>query len=101
MDMSRSAPIAQHSDPPDHRHQGHTTFAHVLDNRQVAPLGVGIVAVDIATEHQSTLVRLADVEMACAERYHAGNERLDWLRHKGLDDVALDRQREPGHGRHA
>src|SRR5260370_20576765 len=54
-----------------------------------------------AAEHQAALVRLADVEMARAERDHAGNQRLDCFRHKCLDDVTLDRKPEPGHARHS
>jgi hypothetical protein len=36
----------------------------VLDDRQVAALGVGIVAVEVAAEDEAALVGLADVEVA-------------------------------------
>jgi len=38
-----------------------------FDRRQIAPLGVGIVAVYISAEHQATLVGLADVEVSSAK----------------------------------
>jgi hypothetical protein len=39
----------------------------MLDGRQIAALGIGIVAVDIAAEDQATLVGLRDIEMPGAE----------------------------------
>ena len=66
--VHQAAPAAQQPQPAEHRHQRHAALAHVLDGRQVAALGVGIVAVDVAAEHQPALVGLADVEMPGAER---------------------------------
>ena len=46
---------------------------HMLDRRQVAAPGIGVVAVDIAAEDEAALVGLRDVEMAHAE----GDDHVD------------------------
>ena len=99
--VHQAAPAPQQPQPPDHRHQRHAALAHVLDRRQVAALGVGVVAVDVAAEHQPALVGLADVEVAGAEGDDVVDQRLDALRHEGLQHVALDRQPQPRERRHA
>ena len=51
-----AAPAAKEAHPADHRHQRHAALADVLDHRQVPALRIGVVAVDIAAEHQPALV---------------------------------------------
>ncbi len=94
--VDETAPRAEHAHAPDCRHQRHAAFTDVLDSRQVAALGVGIVAVDVAAEHQAALVGLADIEMPRPEGDDARNERLDRFRHEGLQHMALDRQPQTG-----
>ena len=66
--MSITPPqVRSSADAADHRHQRHAALADILDHRQVAALGVGVVAVDVAAEDEAALVRLADVEMPGAE----------------------------------
>ena len=50
----------QCADPqaPDDRHERHAAFADILDHREVAALGVGIVAVDVAAENKAALVAI-------------------------------------------
>ena len=82
----------------DHRHQRHAALAHVLDRRQVAALGVGVVAVDVAAEDQAALVGLADVEMPGAEGDDAGRSAASAPSDdEGLQHVALDRQPQARH----
>src|SRR2546430_16728804 len=66
-------------------------------HRQRAALAVAVVAVDGAAEHQSALVRLADVEMSGTVGQDDIEHRLDAFAHEGLQHVALERERE---GRH-
>ena len=66
---------------------------------QVAALGVGIVAVDVAAEDEAALVGLGDIEMSGAERDDVVDERLQPFGHEGLQDVAFERQRHAGHAR--
>src|SRR5439155_13086600 len=70
----------------------HAAFHHVLDDRQVAAPCIGVIAIDVAAEHEPTLVGLADVEMPGAERDYAIDCRLDAFRHEGLQHMAFDRQ---------
>ena len=96
--MSMMPPqLAQHAHATDHRHQRHAALADILDHRQVAALGVGIVAVDIAAEDQPALVGLADIEMAGAEGHDAVDQRLDALGDEGLQHMAFDRQAQARH----
>ena len=53
------APHPQQSRAPDMRKDRHAAFADVLDHGQIAALGVGVIAVDIAAEHKAALVGLA------------------------------------------
>ncbi len=80
--------------------QRHPRLGHMLDQGEVAPLGVGIVAVDVAAEDKPALVGLAEVEMPRAEGHHRVDEGLQPLRHEGLEHVALDRQAQARHLRH-
>eukprot|EP01035_Chromulina_nebulosa_P034131 gene34131-45762_t len=64
-------------------------------------LATGVVAIDVAAEHQPAFVGLADVKMSGAEGDDAGNDRLQPFGDEGLQHVALDRQPHPGHGGHA
>ena len=72
---------------------------HVLDQRQAAALGIRVVAVEIAAQHQPALVGLADVEMRRAVGDDAVDHRLQRLGDEGLQHVGLDRQAQPGQGR--
>jgi hypothetical protein len=72
-----AAPGTQHAHAPDGRHQRHRLLTDILDSRQVASLGIRVVAVDIAAEDETTLVGLADVEVPRAKCHDGGNERLD------------------------
>src|SRR6202034_1169934 len=58
------APLPEHLEPRDARHQRHGRRRHLLRYRQRAALAVAVVAVDRATEHETALVRLADVEVS-------------------------------------
>ena len=71
-----AAPHAQQARAPDHRHDRHAAFADVFDHRQIAALGVGVVAVDVAAKDQDAFVRLADLEVARAKSDHAGEGRF-------------------------
>src|SRR5882757_2532708 len=82
--VNETAPGTQHAYPADRRHQRHAALTDVFDGREVAALGVGVVAVDIAAEHQAALVGLADIEVPRPEGDDAGNERLDRFRYVGL-----------------
>src|SRR5579864_3172480 len=79
--IDEAGPCSQYADTADQWHQGHAGFTGVLDRAEVAALGIGVVAVDIAAEHQSALVRLADIEMTGAIGDHARYDRLDRLGH--------------------
>ena len=74
-------------------------FGDGLDLRELAPLGVTVESVDVATEDQATLVGLRNVEQLGTEGDHVIDERLDGLRHKGLQHMALDRQSQTRHRR--
>src|SRR5262249_24315925 len=65
---------------------------------KVSPLGVGIVAVDISSEHQATLVGLADVEVTGTEGNNVVDQRLYPFRDERLHHVTLDRQAQACHG---
>src|SRR5262249_52732861 len=58
--------------------------------RQIAALGVGIVALDVAAEHEPALIRLTDIEMARAEGHHHVDQGLHALGDEGLHRVTLD-----------
>ena len=94
--VHHAAPHAQNARAADHRHQRHAAFADVLDGREIAALGVGIVAVDIAAEDEAALVRLADVEMPGAEGDDAGDDRLQGFGDERLQYVRFDRQIDAG-----
>ena len=89
---SSPAQLRKTREPREIGEERKPALGHVLDHRQIAALGVGIVAVDIAAEHEAAFVRLADIEMACAERHHMIDQRLDALGDEGLDHMRLDRQ---------
>ena len=68
IDMSMTPPQERSTRTrAERREQRQPPSHHILDHRQVAALGVGIVAVDIAAEDQPALVGLADIEMPGAE----------------------------------
>ena len=73
------------------------SLADVLDHRQIAALRIGVVAVEIAAEHQPALVRLGDVEVPGAEGDDAVDHRLQRLGDERLQHVAFDRQPQAGH----
>ena len=89
-----AAPGAQQPRATDHRHQRHAAFADVLDGGEVAALRIAVVAVDVAAEHETALVRLADVEVPCAEGDDARDQRLQAFGDERLQHMALDRELE-------
>lgn len=91
--------MAQHADTADGGHQGHAFLTQMFDQRQVAALGIGIVAVQIAAEDQAALVRLADIEMSGPEGDDPVDEGFQRFRHKGLQQVTFDRQGQSGQRR--
>ena len=86
---------------PERRHQRHAALADVLYGGQVATLRVGVVAVEVAAEHQAALVRLAHVEMPGAEGHNARHEGLERFRYECLQHMAFDRQSQARHGGNA
>ena len=98
IDMSMTPPQDRSiPEPADHRHHRHAALADVFDDRKISALGIAVVAVDIAAEHQAAFVGLAHVEMSGSEGDDAGNQRLERLRYKRLQDVAFDRKPQPRH----
>ena len=93
---SRPAQLRKMRKPREIGEERKPALGHILDHRQIAALGVGIVAVEIAAEHEAAFVRLADIEMAGAERHHMIDQRLDAFGDEGLDDMRLDRQPQAG-----
>ena len=91
--------MPQHAQPRERRDHRDGRAHQVLDDRQVAALGIGVVAVEVAAEDEPALVRLADVEVPGAISDDAGDERLHCFRHKRLQYMAFDRQAEAGHRR--
>src|SRR5215467_14012526 len=85
-----TTPGSQYADAPDHWHQRHAALTDVLDCRQVAALGIAVVAVNVAAEDESTFVALANIEMACAEGNDVVDNRFHSLGYEGLQYVALD-----------
>jgi len=90
------APHAQQPRAAKRREDRHATFADVFDGGQIAALGVGIIPVDIATKNQPALVRLAAIEMPCAECHDTGHHRLQSFGDEGLQDMGLHRQAHLG-----
>src|SRR3546814_11642413 len=82
-DLAQAREVGQH---------GHRGGDDVLHDRQVAALGIGVVAVDVAAEHQAALVGLRDVEVAGAEGDDGVDERLQRFRDESLKEVAFARQ---------
>ena len=66
---------------------------------KISALGVRVIAIEIATEHQTTFVGLRDVEVPCPEGYDCIDQRLDTFRHKGLKHVAFNRHPDASHRR--
>ncbi len=91
--------MAQHAHAAERGDERDALLHHVLDGRQIAALGVGVVAVDIAAEDEAALVGLADVEMPRAEGDDLVDHGLEALRHEGLQHVALDGQAQARHRR--
>ena len=71
----------------------------MLYNFQIAPLGKRIVAVDIAAHDQLPLVRLGNLEMRRTKGHHRIQAGFDRLADHGLEDVGLNGQAHPRHGR--
>ena len=90
-----AAPHAKKACAADDGHDRHATFADIFDHRQIAALGVGVVAVDIATEDEAALVGLADIKMPRAEGDHTGDHRLQSFGDECLENVAFDGQPHP------
>ena len=72
----------------------------VLDHVEAAALAVGVVLVDAGADDELALVGLADIDVDGVGHDHAGEHRLDRLRHQGLQRVAFERQADAGHVRH-
>ena len=82
---------------PRHRwDQRNGAFGRGLHLRELPALGIAVEAVDVGAEHQAALVRLGDVEELGAKGDHVVDEGLDRLAHEGLQQVAFDRQAQPG-----
>src|SRR5262249_6345836 len=92
--VEQAAPRAQDAQAPDQRHERHAPLAHIFDDRQIPTLGVGIVALDVAAEHEPALIRLTDIEMTRAEGHHHVDQGLHALGDEGLHRVTLDRKAE-------
>ena len=73
-------------------------FRHGLHLGELAALGIGVEAVDMAAEDQPALVGLREIEELGAEGDDVVDQRLDRLGDEGLQDMALDRQAQPRHG---
>ena len=69
-----------------------------FDHRQVAALGVGVVAVNVAAKDQTALVGLADIKVPGAKGHHPVDQRLQPFGHEGLQDVAFNGQPHAGMG---
>ena len=67
--------MPQQAQPPEAWPERDPALDDVFDRRKVSALRIGVVAVEVAAEHQPALVRLADVEVAGAERQHAIDQR--------------------------
>src|SRR4029078_8668346 len=67
-----------------------------LDDREIAALGVGIVALDVAAEDEAAFVGLADIEMAGTEGHHDGDYGLHAFGDESLDGMALDGKPQAG-----
>ena len=91
-------PLPENAQARERRHHRDRRAHQVLDQRKIAALRIGIVAVEVAAEYEAALVGLADVEMASPERRNAVDIGLDRFRHEGLQKMRLDRQGEARHG---
>ncbi len=92
--MSMTPPqVRRYLDPRQRRDHCHAGFGDVLDSGEIAALGIGIVAVDIAAEDETALVRLRHVEMAGAKGDDGVDEGFQPLGDEGLQHMAFDRQR--------
>ena len=70
MVMSTSPPqlLTQHAHLADVREAGEKLARHLVHDRQVPALGVGIVVVEVAAVDEAALVGLRDVHMAARRR---------------------------------
>ena len=85
--VHHSTPGAQHTDAPDGGEESHAFFTDVLNGRKVSALRVRVVPVGVATKHQATLVRLADVEMALIPAIGRIRMLRSW---GGVMDMSMD-----------
>ena len=69
--VADAAPGAQHAHAGKAGKQRQHLAHHLVDDRQVAALGIAVVAVDVAAIDQAALVGLRHVEMAHAEGHDA------------------------------
>ena len=88
------------AEQPQARDEGHErdgAFRHRLDAVELAALGIGVEAVDMTAEDETTLVRLREIEELRTPGDDIVDDRLDRLGHEGLQDMAFHGQR---HARH-
>src|SRR5690349_24352716 len=57
-----AAPMPQQAHAADEGHQRDGAFGDALDLRELAALGIGVEAVDMAAEDQPAFVRLREIE---------------------------------------
>src|SRR5262245_53140180 len=95
-----AAPMPDKPQPRNAWHQCHRAFGNRLDLRELAALGIGVEAVNMAAEDEPALIGLREIEELGAEGKNMIDKRLDRLRHEGLQDVALDRKPQARHSRH-
>ena len=94
-----AAPGAHEPQAREEREQADGARHDVLDEGQVAALGVGVVTVEIATHQDLALVGLADIKMSGTGGDHGVEHGLQGLGHHGLQHVGLDGQAHVRHGR--
>src|ERR1700728_5049379 len=71
--------LPENAQARERRHHRDRRAHQVLDQRKIAALRIGIVAVEVAAEYEAALVGLADVEMASPECRDAVDIGLDRL----------------------
>src|ERR1051326_2038115 len=91
-----AGPAAHQAQAREAREHGEPAFDRVLNRRQVSPLSVGIVEVEVAAHHQLALVGLADIEVSGTEGDDGIEHGFERLAHESLQHMSLDRQAQAG-----